>query len=128
MTQKVLTTKDFNQILDNYAGRTISHIPVVQTTSNITGQETLTDGTAVTIKAYFMRTGQSFDFQKAGFLEKGDAVVLAKIVDNVVKDDKITADSRTYRVKEAYNIPGVFDSTGSDTEMTYTSCNLFLIE
>jgi len=127
MAQSALSVKEFDSILNNYSGRQVTHIPVVRTTSNISGQETLTDGTAVIIKAHFMRTSQRWDFEKAGFLEKGDAVLMAKYADNVVKNDKITVEGNDYRVREAYNVPGVFSSTGSGTSYTFTSCNLFLI-
>jgi len=127
MVQNVLTVEDFNQILDNYAGRQVTHTPVTQTISNVSGQETLTDGTPGAIKAYFMKYNQTWDYAKAGFLEQGDAVMLAKIADGVKKNDKITADGEDYRVQEAFDVPGVFDSTGSGTTMVYTACNLFLI-
>ena len=125
MVQNVLTVNDFDSILDNYAGRQVTHIDTTQSTTNISGQESFADAGGVTIKCYFMLTGQNWDFQKAGFIEKGDAVVLAKIADGVKKDDKITADSKTYRIREAFDVPGVFDSTGSGTTMVYTACNLF---
>ena len=128
MVQSVLSVNDFNRILDNYTGRQITHTPIVKTISNISGQETLTDGTAVSIKAHFMRTSQKWDFEKAGFLEKGDAVLLAKYADSVVKNNKITVEGNNYRVREAYNVPGVYDSTGSGTTYVYTSCSLFLID
>jgi len=126
--QNVLTVADFDRMLDNYAGRQITHTPIVKTTSNISGQETLTDGTSVTIKAYFMRTNQLWDFEKMGFLEKGNAVMLAKYADGVVKNDKITADGNDYRVKEIFSVPGVFSSTSDDTSFVYTAANLFLID
>jgi len=128
MVQAVLTVSDFDRILNDYTGRQIIHTPIVKTTSNISGQETLTDGTAVTIKAHFMRTNQNWDFQKAGFLEKGNAVVLSKYADGVVKDDKITAEGNVYRVRESFNVAGVFSSTSDATTFTYTANNLFLIE
>ncbi len=128
MIQKVLTVNDFNRILDDYAGRQVSHTPIVKTTSNISGQETLTDGTAVTLKAYFMRTNQKWDYEKLGFLEKGHAVLLAKYADRVVKNSKITVEGNDFRVREAYDVPGVYDSTGTGTSFVYTACNLFLIE
>ena len=128
MVQNILTVKDFDRMLSDHAGRQLTHTPIVKTVSNVSGQETLTDGTAVTIKAYFMRTNQRWDFEKAGFFEKGDAVVLAKYASGVVKNDKITVEGNDFRVKEAFNVPGVYDSTGSGTSFVYTACNLFLIE
>lgn len=199
--QNVLTVNDFDRILDNYAGRQIIHVPVTQTTSNISGEETLTDGTPAEIKAYIMRTGQNWDFEKAGFFEKGDAVALTKYADSVAMNDKIYADGVTvtisnidgdattitvdtssnhglsandeviisgttnydgvytvatitdpdtftisdtnhdfaaetsgyvvkdyskFRVKERFDVPGVFNSTEATTTFTYTACNLFL--
>jgi len=127
--QNVLSVDDFNRILDDYAGRILSHTPVVRTISNISGQETLTDGTTVSIKAYFMRTNQSWDFEKMGFLEKGHAVLLSKYADGVVKNDKITVEGNDFRVREIFNVPGIFSSTiASDTAFVYTAANLFLIE
>ena len=128
MTQSVLSVNDFNSILDNYSGRQVLHTPIVRTVSNISGQETLTDGTSVTIKVHFMRTSQRWDFEKAGFLEKGDAVMLTKYAAGVVKNDKITVGGNDYRVREAFNVPGTFSSTSDATSFTYTSCNLFLID
>ncbi|MBT7402268.1 hypothetical protein HN777_00580 [Candidatus Woesearchaeota archaeon] len=126
MVQNVFTVTDFDNMLDSYAGRQVSHTPAVRTISNITGQETIADGTPATIKCYFVRTNQKWDFDKAGFMEQGHAIVLAKYADGVVKNDKITADSSKYRVREAYNVSGVFSSTSSATTFTYTVCNLFL--
>ena len=132
MVQNILTVAQFDKILNDYAGRNVSRVPVSRTTANITGQEILTNGTTADIKCYFMLTGQNFDYQKAGFLEKGNAVMLAKAADSVKKDDIIIADSKTYRIREAFDVPGVFDTTGSSTAntviMVYSACNLFLME
>ena len=128
MIQNVLSVADFNSILDDYSGRQVFHVPAVRTVSNISGQETIADGTPVTLKAYFMRTNQRWDFEKMGFLEQGNAVLLAKYADGVVKNDKITVEGSNFRVKEAYNVPGIFESSGSGTAFVYTACNLFLEE
>ena len=128
MVQNVLTVADFDRVLDNYTGRVVSHIPQVKTTSNITGQETLTDGTAVNIKAHIFRTNQNWDFAKAGFLEKGNAVMLSKYADSVGKDDVISMEGDKFRVRESFDVNGVYDSTGSGTSFVYTASNLFLIE
>ena len=126
MVNSIITVADFNDILDDYAGRTISHTPVTKTQSNITGEETLADGIPQNIKCYVMKTGQNFDFKKAGFIEQGDAIGLFKIADTVTKDDKVTINSEVFRVKESYDVPGVFDSSTTPTYI-YTSCNLVLI-
>lgn len=128
MTQRVLNAKDFDNILDDYFGRQITHTPIVKTTSNISGQETLTEGTTVNIKAHFGRTGQTFDYVKAGFFEKGNAIALCKYSDGINKDDIITAEGHKFRVKEVFHVPGVFDSTGSGTTFIYSACNLFLYD
>jgi len=128
MTQDIFTAADFDHVLNNYAGRIITHTPAVRTVSNITGEAKIADGTAVTIKAYFMRTSQKWNYDKMGFMQQGDAVMLAKYADGVVKNDKITVEGKNFRVKEAYSIPGTFDSTGTGTSFTYTTANLFLEE
>jgi len=128
VVQNVLTADDFDRILDDYAGSVVSHTPVTKTTSNKSGKETLSDGTAANIKCYFMRTGQNWDYVKAGFIERGAAVILAKYADSVAMNDKITFKGVVYRVRERFDVPGVFDSTGANTTYTYTACNLFLEE
>lgn len=128
MTQKVLTQSDFEAMLDSYAGRQVSHIVVTKTTSNISGQESLSEASPVNIKAYFMRTAQNWDYQKSGFFEKGDAVMLAQIPAGVTIDDIIIVEGEKFRVKEAFDVPGVYDSTGSNSIYVYTACNLFLYE
>ncbi len=127
MVQTILSANDFDAILDDYAGRTLPHTPVVQTTNNITGEETLTDQTNVNIKCYVMKTGQNFNYQEMGFLEQGDMVALCKVADSVGVNDKITVNSEVFRVKEAFDVPGVFDSSTTATYV-YTACNLFLID
>lgn len=127
MVQRMLSVEDFDSILDNYAGRTISHTPVTQTTSNVTGKETLTDGTPVNIKCYVMKTGQRYDYGKYGLTEKGDAICLAKVADNVKLNSKLTFNGEIFRVRESFDVPGIFDSSGAATYV-YTVANLFLIE
>ena len=126
--QNVLTANDFDSILDNYAGRQVQHISIARGTANISGQETLTNASTAYIKCYFMRSSQKWVFEKAGFFEKGDAVVLAKVSDKVKKDHKIIADGKEYFIREAFDVPGIFDSSGttsSQTTLIYTACNLY---
>jgi len=201
MVSNALTIGDFDRILDGYAGRQVTHIPVTRTTSNVYGKESFTNGNPITLKAYFMRTMQTWDYEKAGFLENGDAVMLSKYADSVQKNDLIYTDGfglsissidgdaseitvststvhglssgdeiiitnttnydglytiasitdtdtfvitdsnhnlaaetsgsvikdyNKFLVKERFDVPGVFDSTGEATSYVYTACNLFL--
>jgi len=128
MVQKVFTVNDFNFILDNYAGQYLPHTKVTKTTSNYTGEETLTEGTAVNIKCYVMKTGQNFNFKEYGFIEKGDMVGLFKIADAVTLNSLITINGEKYRVNESFDVPGVFDSTGTGTVYVYTAASLFKAE
>jgi len=85
------TTSDFLTILDDF-GRQIIHVPITRSISNLSGKETLTDGSPSIIEAYFIRTGKGFDYEKVGLMEKGDSIVLSKYADAVEKDDLIYAD------------------------------------
>jgi hypothetical protein len=126
--QEILTRADFEEILETYAGRQLTHIPVTKTTSNYTGEETLTEGTPVLIKCYVMKTGQTWNYREYGLVEKGDMIGLFKIVDNVKLDSIIIVDNERFRVREHYNVPGVFDSTGNASVYAYTVASLFKAE
>jgi len=126
MVQRVLSVADFDWILDNYAGRQLTHTPVTKTLSNYTGEETLVNGTPVSIKCYVMKTGQNWNIKDMGFLEKGDMVGLFKVADVVTLNSIITVNGEDFRVKESFDVPGVFDSTGSGTVYVYTAAMLFL--
>lgn len=128
MVQNVFTAQDFDSLLDNYFGRQIDFAKVTQNTSNITGEEALVEGTTQQIKVHFVRYNQSYDYNKAGFKEAGDAIMLSKIADNVKVNDVVWVDSIKYRVKESFDVPGIFESTGSGTTLVYTASNLFLAE
>ena len=128
MVQKVLTVADFDRILDDFAGRQTTHTPTTKTTSNFTGEETLTEGSPVVIKCHFVKTDDKYVYEKSGLTQVGNAIMLAKVADTVTKDSKITVDSQDYRVKEAYNVAGIFDSTGSGTVNIYTVCSLKRID
>ena len=122
----VLTVDDFNRILDTFAGRTITHTPVTQSTSNITGEETQVDGTPVSIKCYVMKTGQNFNYKEMGFVEQGDMVGLFKIADSVKINSKFTVNGEVFQVKESFDVPGVFNPD-SEAEYIYTAANLYLL-
>lgn len=126
MANNILSAEDFNAILDDYAGRTLVHTPTVQTTSNITGEETLTDGTPANIKCYVMKKGQNFNYKEVGFMEQGDVIGLFKVADSVKINSKITINGEVFIVKESFDVPGVFTSSTTATYI-YTVANLYLI-
>jgi len=195
------TPEDFETILEDF-GRLLIHVPVTNTISNVSGAEIVSEGTPAVIEAYFMRSSQAWDFEKAGFVEKGDCVCLSKYADTVEMDDFIYADGTNvtitaidgdattitvtavghgqsvggeiiivgttnynglytvatvpdadtltitdathdldaetdgqinkgfikFKIKESFNVTGIFDNTGGDTSFVYTANNLFLYE
>lgn len=90
VVQNVLTESDFEfQVLGNYAGRLLLHIPVTVRVSNVTGSEQVTDGTPNGIKAYFVRTSDVRDFEKAGLVEPAHAIMMTLFRDGIKRKDKI---------------------------------------
>lgn len=124
----VFSEVEFETILDDTVGRLVSHQVVTKTVSNITGQETLSYASGVSIKVYFMKYNQQWDYQKSGFHEKGDAVMLALPASGVKKDDRIVIDDQTYRIQEAFSVPGTFNPASSDVTLIYIACNMRLVD
>ena len=87
----------YELMLDNFS-KTLSRTPVTKTTSNITGDETLTDGTPGNILGAFFRKEDEFVQDKIGLIQNADAVLLVKNAVTINKDDKLTYDSENYRV------------------------------
>jgi hypothetical protein len=102
-------------------GDTVTHTPVTKTLSNVTGDETLTDGTGVNINAYIVRKNAPWFLDKAGLIQGGDALMLVSSAITITKDDKITWNSNTYRVQDVL----LRNQIGGNC--AYTLCNLFLI-
>jgi hypothetical protein len=78
--------------------KTVSRTPVTKTTSNATGDEILTDGTPENIPATLFRRETNWAMENSGLIEGADAIMLFLSTQAMVKDDKITYDSETYRV------------------------------
>ncbi len=94
-----LTNAPFETMLDAFA-KTISRIPVTKTTDNFSGDETLTDGSAVDIQGAFYRKEDMWMIDKEGLLEGSDAILLVKDDVTINKDDKLVYDNKTYRVQD----------------------------
>lgn len=103
-------------------GKSVTHTPITKTTSNVSGQETLTDGTPVAITAVFLLMHNKWYFDKEGLVEGGDAYLMAKPADNVRENDKITAFSETFRV---VGKPMTRYVDPSASTASYIFCNLF---
>ena len=108
---------DFEDIALEDLGQSVVLTPMVKTTSNFSGSPTYTAGTNVTITAIFRRRSQSFDWEKSGFMEQGDAMMQVKEDQVVNKDDLVTVGTDVFRVLE------VITRQIAGTEM-FKSCNL----
>ena len=64
----------------------------------ITGEETLTEGSAANISGAFFRQEDAWSQGKEGLFQGADVVVLVKTSVTINKDDKLTYDSEDYRV------------------------------
>lgn len=109
-----------DQIVDRLA-RTVSRTPVTKTTSNIYGDETLTDGTPADISAVFVKKDDKWMFDKQGKVEGGDAYLQVKAAVTVNVDDKITVDSEVYRINDVL----IVYSDSSNSTALFKYCNLF---
>ena len=89
----------FQNMITNFA-KTISRTPVTKTTSNLTGDETLTEGASADISGAFFRKEDAYKLGNFGLLEGADAVLLVLPTVTINKDDKLTYDSVDYRVDD----------------------------
>jgi hypothetical protein len=110
----------FDNIITKY-GDDVTRIPVTKTTSNQSGDETLTDGTSSSIRVYIVRTARPYTQTKDGLVENGDATMLVKRDQTVNKNDKITWQGNTYRIQT------VLDRDQLGGNIAYKYCKLFLM-
>jgi len=82
----------------DFFSKDLVRTPVTKTTSNITGDVILTDGTTEKFKGDFYRRVDSINPSKAGFIEGADAMLLVKINITINKNDKISYNDETFRV------------------------------
>lgn len=94
-----VSTAAFETMIDNFS-KTVSRTPVTKTTSNIAGDETLTDGTPADISAAFFRKEDEWLQDKEGLIQNADAIIIVKTSQTINKNDKITYDSETYRIQK----------------------------
>jgi len=79
-------------------GVTVSRTPVT-TTTDFSGNKTHTDGEAADIVVVFENPNTGFTLDKPGLTKNYDAKIFIQPAQAMSKYDKITYDSKVYRVK-----------------------------
>jgi len=83
-----------------FFGKDLVVTPVTKTTSNITGDETLTEGTSVTVKGSLYKASDKYAQDNPGLIKDADAVVTFPPGTSIAKDYKITWNSENFRVDD----------------------------
>jgi len=86
-----------NNALSDF-GRSVTHKVMTKSTNNVTGKASYSQASSTSITAVVWRKGQEFDWAKEGFVEKGDALMLADKDLSIGEGDQIVDGSDTYRV------------------------------
>jgi len=98
--------KDFAGIIDEI-GESITLNRATKTTSNLTGDRTVSFGSDVIINAAFQINSKQYVYGKEGLLEIGDASLYSRTTDSVSRNDKIVYNSIDYIVKTVLSRFGV---------------------
>lgn len=86
-------------VFDNFK-KSLTRTPVTKTNDNVSGDETLSDGTPdTTYEGVLYRKEDEWAQDKVGLFQGADAVLLVKTTQSLSKNDKITYDSEIYRVE-----------------------------
>ena len=99
-------TDDFNSIIDNDLGLTVSYTPV--TTTQYGNSTTRANGTAANRSIFLYLAGQSYAMLPEGFFKDSDAVALVKGNESWVRDSIVTYANNEYIVKNVtqFHLPG----------------------
>lgn len=109
------------QILPQYFVTSVTRYPVVKFVDNSTGDEGFTYSATNTLLVYIVRRNTQWLFDKSGLIQGGDALMLVRYGDTIVKNDKIAWNGNNYRVQAVLNRD---QYAGINS---YIACNLFLI-
>ena len=82
----------------NDFGVSVTRTPVTMVPHNITGQKTYTDGSDEDIVVVFTNPKKSYPLDKSGLTETADALMFVRTTQTINKYDKITHNSKIYRV------------------------------
>lgn len=89
--------KVYKIMIQNFS-KSLSYTPVTKSTDNLTGDETLTDGTPTTISGAFFPKEDNWSQDNPGLLQDADAVLMVLPTVTITKDSKITYNGDTYRI------------------------------
>ena len=72
------------------------------------GDKTISYGNKEPVRVVFLVRTHDYSLEEAGKIKKAPAYMLSKISDGIKKEDKITIDFKTWKVRTAINRNGVF--------------------
>ena len=116
--------KDWSTSIIERLQRTVSYSVNTKTIHPISGEETLTAGTASSLSMVFYKTDQKWFFDKEGMVEGGDAFGVTSSTTTLSRDDKITTNSETFRVHDKISY---YSDEANNTKL-FTYYNLYLVE
>ena len=100
-----VSADDFVNFLLSDWGRTVTRTPRTQGKDNVTGRETWTNGTPVSITALIVRPAKSWMFDEEGQIEGGDAYIMVGSTVTIAEGDLITVDSDKFYLKDLLVTP-----------------------
>ena len=105
MTILVSYTQDISGLANDFElgplndfGVSVTRTPVTMVPHNITGQKTYTDGSDESITVVFTNPKKAYPLDKSGLTETADGLMFTKTTQTINKYDKITHNSKIYRV------------------------------
>jgi hypothetical protein len=111
---------DFEKILSK-TGAYVIRIPALKSIDSFVGAETLSDGVSETILVSVAKENTKWKVGKMGEMENADLVMFTKYTQEVNKNDKITLDTRIYRIQNVLNVY-------EEGYIVFKKCALYLIE
>lgn len=122
MSQFKAASDYLKKTLPSYYTTSIVLSSITYSNSNIDADETATvTGTAL-LNCYIVRKARPWNFDKAGFIEGGDALLIAPYDSTIKRGDKVTWNSNDYRVHT------MLDRDQLTGVISYKACNLILLQ
>lgn len=97
MVDIVLSNTPFNGMLDLFE-KTLTYTPYTKTLNSLSGDETLTAGTASSISGCLFMKEDFYRLAESGLIQDADAILLVKSDVTISKNDTITYASITWRI------------------------------